>query len=96
VLRQICQLIAADEYRHFKLFYDHMRAISDGEDLLPPPAAHCRRRITESEDEQLAFAYHCGNDRSARVQPRALHRSLYGKAMSMYRFRHIERAMGWC
>ena len=25
VLRQICKLIAADEYRHFKLFYDHMR-----------------------------------------------------------------------
>ena len=25
MLKQICKLIAADEYRHFKLFYDHMR-----------------------------------------------------------------------
>ena len=25
VLKQVCKLIAADEYRHFKLFYDHMR-----------------------------------------------------------------------
>ena len=25
VLQQVCKLIAADEYRHFKLFYDHMR-----------------------------------------------------------------------
>src|ERR1700722_2639935 len=25
VLQQICRLIAADEFRHFKLFFDHMR-----------------------------------------------------------------------
>ncbi|MEY4858158.1 MAG: hypothetical protein RLZZ235_325, partial [Pseudomonadota bacterium] len=25
VLKQVCRLIAADEYRHFKLFYDHMK-----------------------------------------------------------------------
>ena len=25
VLRDICRLIAADEFRHFKLFYDHMK-----------------------------------------------------------------------
>ena len=25
VLKEVCRLIAADEYRHFKLFYDHMR-----------------------------------------------------------------------
>ena len=25
VLQQVCRLIAADEYRHFKLFYDHMK-----------------------------------------------------------------------
>src|ERR1700678_3295547 len=25
VLREICRLIAADELRHYKLFYDHMR-----------------------------------------------------------------------
>ena len=33
VLRQICKLIAADEYRHFKLFYDHMRRYLSRENL---------------------------------------------------------------
>src|ERR1700753_367899 len=33
VLKQVCKLIAADEYRHFKLFYDHMRRYMSRESL---------------------------------------------------------------
>ena len=33
VLKQVCKLIAADEYRHFKLFYDHMRRYLSRENL---------------------------------------------------------------
>ena len=33
VLKQVCKLIAADEYRHFKLFYDHMRRYLARENL---------------------------------------------------------------
>jgi hypothetical protein len=96
VLRQICQLIAADEYRHFKLFYDHMRRYLGREKI-----SFLRRlriaagRITESEDDELAFAYHCGNDPIGAVYNHERCIAAYmGKAMSMYRFRHIERAMG--
>ena len=44
VLQQICRHIAADEFRHFKLFYDHMRRYLARENigLLRPPA-HRRR-----------------------------------------------------
>ncbi len=40
VLKQICRQIAADEFRHFKLFYDHMRRYLARENLsfLSPPA----------------------------------------------------------
>jgi rubrerythrin len=96
VLRQICQLIAADEYRHFKLFYDHMRRYLGRENI-----SFLRRlriaagRITESEDDELAFAYHCGNDPvGAGYNHERCIAAYMGKAMSMYRFRHIERAMG--
>ena len=33
VLKQVCRLIAADEYRHFKLFYDHMKRYLARENL---------------------------------------------------------------
>jgi hypothetical protein len=96
VLRQICQLIAADEYRHFKLFYDHMRRYLGRERI-----SFLRRlriaagRITESEDDELAFAYHCGNEGLEQTYNHQRCIAAYmGKAMSMYRFRHIERSVG--
>ncbi len=96
VLQQVCKLIAADEYRHFKLFYDHMRRYLARENL-----SVLRRlrialgRIGESEDDELAYAYHCGNE-PATVDYRherciAAYMAL---AMGFYRYRHIERGMG--
>src|SRR3954451_9253426 len=62
VLKQVCRLIAADEYRHFKLFYDHMKRYLARENLsFPKRLRVAAGRIGESEDDELAFAYHCGN-----------------------------------
>jgi rubrerythrin len=96
VLRQVCQLIAADEYRHFKLFYDHMRRYLGREHIsFPRRLRIAAGRITESEDDELAFAYHCGNEPdSTPYDHRRCIGAYMGKAMSMYRFRHIERSMG--
>jgi rubrerythrin len=96
VLRQVCQLIAADEYRHFKLFYDHMRRYLGREHIsFPRRLRIAAGRITESEDDELAFAYHCGNEPdSTPYNHRRCIGAYMGKAMSMYRFRHIERSMG--
>ena len=63
VLKQVCKLIAADEYRHFKLFYDHMRRYLARENI--NVLARLRialGRIGETEDDELAYAYHCGNE----------------------------------
>ncbi len=96
VLKQVCRLIAADEYRHFKLFYDHMKRYLARENL-----SFLRRlkvaagRIGESEDDELAYAFHCGNEDVS--IPYSHDRCIAGYmsgAMGYYRFRHIERGMG--
>jgi len=96
VLRQICRLVAADEYRHFKLFYDHMRRYLARENI-----SFLRRlriaasRITESEDDELAYAFHCGNEPESLAYAHERCIAAYmGTAMKFYRFRHIERGMG--
>jgi hypothetical protein len=52
-------------------------------------------RITETEDDELAFAFHCGNEPVG--MPYEHERCIagyMGRAMGFYRFRHIERSMG--
>ena len=56
VLRDICKRIAADEFRHYTLFYRHLKRYLDKERI-----GRVRRvlvalgRITETEDDELAF-----------------------------------------
>ena len=96
VLQQVCRLIAADEYRHFKLFYDHMRRYLDRERI-----GILRRlriavgRIGESEDDELAYAFHCGNENVG--VPYVHDRCIAGymsRAIGFYRYSHVERSMG--
>ena len=96
VLQQISRLIAADEYRHFKLFYDHMKRYLARERI-----SFLRRlriavgRIGESEDDELAFAFHCSNEdeRIPYDHERCIASYMAG-TLGFYRFRHVERGMG--
>jgi len=96
VLKEICKRIAADEFRHYKLFYDHMRRYLAREKL--GRLARLRiaaGRVGETEDDELAFAYHCGNQPPEAPFAHAASRAAYmSRAMDLYRFRHIERAIG--
>ena len=96
VLKQVCKLIAADEYRHFKLFYDHMRRYLARENLgLLSRLRIALGRIGESEDDELAFAYHCGNKpESEAFQHGSCTAAYMAGAMGFYRYRHIERGTG--
>ena len=96
VLQQVCKLIAADEYRHFKLFYDHMRRYLVREKLgLFNRLRIAAGRITESEDDELAYAFHCGNEPESMVYAHERCIAAYmGRAMGFYRLRHIERSIG--
>ena len=96
VLRQICKHIAADEFRHYKLFYDHMRRYLAREKIgLARRLRIALGRIGESEDDELAFAWHCGNQPESQAFARADCTAAYmGRAMGFYRFRHVERGIG--
>lgn len=96
VLKEICRLIAADEYRHFKLFYDHMKRYLARENLsFLQRLRIAAGRIGESEDDELAYAFHCANE--APGTPYDHDRCIagyMGRAMAYYRYHHIERGMG--
>ena len=96
VLQQICRLIAADEFRHFKLFYDHMKRYLGREHIgILRRMRIAAGRITESEDDELAFAFHCGNEPDGLAYDHKRCLAAYmGGAMGVYRFRHVERGMG--
>ena len=96
VLQQICRLIAADEYRHFKLFYDHMRRYLARERVgVLRRLAIALGRIGESEDDELAFAWHCGNERpGSRYEHRRASAAYMAQAIGFYRPRHVERGIG--
>jgi hypothetical protein len=96
VLREICRQIAADEYRHFKLFYDHMKRYLARENLsFMQRLKVAAGRIGESEDDELAYAYHCGNEPAGTPYDHDRCIAAYmGTAMRYYRFRHVERGMG--
>ena len=62
VLKAICKRIAADELRHYKLFYTHLGRYLEREGL----GVWGRLRITlgrlcESEDDELGYAYYAAN-----------------------------------
>ena len=96
VLIEVCKLIAADEYRHFKLFYDHMRRYLTRERIgILRRLRIAAGRISESEDDELAFAYHCGNDAAGLAYEHERCIAAYmSRAMGFYRPRHIARANG--
>ncbi len=96
VLRQICQQVAADEFRHFKLFYDHMRRYLGRERIgLLRRLRIAAGRIGESEDDELAYAWHCGNEAADVTYARERCSAAYmAGAIGYYRFRHVQRGMG--
>jgi rubrerythrin len=93
VLRQICQLIAADELRHYKLFYRHLKRYLDSEGLgrwqrLRVAAG----RLAESEDDELAFAYFAANGAGS-YDRRAATQAYARRAYAFYRPHHVARGM---
>lgn len=94
VLKEICRLIAADEFRHYKLFYDTL-----GTYLQQERIGRLRRlwvamgRIFESEDDELAFAYFCANDVPAPYRRRDCSRAYASRVYAIYREGHLDRAV---
>ncbi len=94
VLKQICRKIAADELRHYKLFYTHMTRYQEAENLGFWGRLRAGiGRILESEDDELACAYWAANDTASGYVRRPNSRAYARRAYAVYRPHHIERGI---
>ena len=95
VLKQICGNIAADEFRHYKLFFDHLGRCLERDRL--SRWARLRvgwGRLAESEDDELAYAYFAANEPDGSVYDRKRAADAYARrAYPLYRRFHVQRAM---
>lgn len=96
VLKAICKQIAADEYRHFKLFYDHMHRYLKREKLsVWQRTKIALGRVTESEDDELATAYYTTNMPSTTPYDHKKCIAAYmARVIGYYQPRHINRVTG--
>ena len=94
VLKEICRRIAADEIRHYKLFYTHMTRYLAAERLgLWGRLRVALGRVAESEDDELAYAYYAANDDAGAYDRRRCSRAYARRAYAVYRRHHVERGI---
>ena len=92
LLKEICKRIAADEFRHYKLFYTHLKRYLDSERI-----GRWRRllvafgRMAESEDDELAYAYYAANAGHEPYDRKRWSRAYVSRACGYYRFGHVQR-----
>jgi len=94
VFRKICARIAADEFRHYKLFYTHLKRYLERDRIGRLGRLKIALgRIAESEDDELAYAYYAGNSDGSVPYDRKTWSSAYmRRAYQLYRREHVERA----
>ena len=94
VLQEICRHIAADELRHYRLFYKNLDRC-----LRTEPIGRLARlrvalgRVAESEDDELAYAYYAANERELLYDRRRYSRAYASRAFRLYRPHHVERGV---
>jgi hypothetical protein len=96
VLKEIAGRIAADEYRHYKLFYETLHQQDEPEMSFFRKLWVAATRVRESDDDELAYSWYCANvpadQEATRPYDRKLHSRLAAQTgMTIYRRRHIEK-----
>lgn len=95
VLKQIAGLIAADEFAHYRLFYDLMHAQTDRPPSLWRRLRIAMSRVSESTDDELAYAYYSANlPVGAPYDRHACNRAYQGLMLALYDRSHIASMVG--
>lgn len=93
-LEFICRKIAADELRHYKLFYDHLKRYLNSEGLNRFQRLKVALgRITETEDDELSYAYYAANNEGEPYDRETANRDYMRRALPYYKDLHIDRAL---
>jgi hypothetical protein len=95
VLKAICQRIAADELRHYKLFYSHIKGNLAAEKLTTMQRVRVALgRISETEDDELACAYFAANaEEGATYDRKRYSREYLSRTYGYYRQHHMDRVV---
>src|SRR5215469_2921564 len=93
LLKEIAGRIAADEYRHYKLFYDTLHKQNEPDMPLWRKLWVAVGRVRESDDDELAYAYYCANVRPEEEPAKPYDRATYSRlaaktGMTIYRRQH--------
>lgn len=94
VLKAICAKIAGDEFRHYKLFYTHLKRYLARE--RPSQWAKLRvaiGRMLESDDDELAYAYHAANNTGEPYDRRRSASAYAARAYRFYRPAQVDRGV---
>jgi hypothetical protein len=96
VLKEIAGRIAADEYRHYKLFYDILHAQAEPDISFWRKLWIAVKRVRESDDDELAFSYYCANVPPEKETITPYKRKKYSRlasqtSMTIYHRHHIQK-----
>jgi rubrerythrin len=94
VLRRICHLIAQDEAAHYRLFHQHLERYLSAQPLSRLARARIALgRVTETSDDELAYAYFSANEAPPTVYRReACAKAYWLRSMGRYRRTHVQGA----
>ena len=96
LLKEIAGRIAADEFRHYKLFFETLNAQAEPDLPFWKKALLAIGRINESDDDELSYAYYCATVPADRAASTPYVRADFAKAsyktsMRLYRRQHIQK-----
>ena len=90
VLKEICRNIAADEIRHYKLFYKNLTRCLERERLgFWQRLRVAFGRIAEAEDDELAYAYYAANETAGPYDRRRYSHAYARRALALYQEHHV-------
>jgi rubrerythrin len=94
VLKAICRHIAADEFRHYKLFYSYLKRYEEREKIgLWARLKVVLGRVFESHDDELAYAFYSANKSGETYQRRRFSKAYARCAYPLYQRAHVERGI---
>jgi hypothetical protein len=94
VLQEICRRIAADELRHYRLFYKTLERYLARERFGRLGRLRIALgRVVEAQDDELAYAYYAANDGAVPYDRRRCRRAYAARAFALYRPHHVERGV---
>lgn len=92
VLREVAGRIAADEFRHYKLFYETLQSLDEPDLPFWRKLIVALSRVNESDDDELAYAFYAANIPPSEPYKREEYaRAYYAKSLTLYRRHHVRK-----